>query len=519
MGWMNWRAVMALAIGWCVFGAPVHAGLTEDAQAPQVRLSSLSQLVIPSDLGQISQLLEAPVPSQPARRLILIEDAHVNYEGQKHLAAILGRLASAYGVSLILVEGGAGDVSLSGLRRVGSKAAREAVAEGHLTDGTFTGAEYLDAASDLALTLWGVEDMELYEEQYASYLAVERVREQASETLRRLRRLIEELRARSPNEPLQRFESSQASFAEGSLKFSDYAAYLAQEAGRLGVSLNPYAHLRPLIEATRLEPQLNQEDVSREQRGALERARVSSSDEAWDAFKEAAERHKAGATAASAYYEALEALLKEARVDLAAFPALSRYLLYTSLRARSGGRAWWTELAQLERELRGTLAGSPEARELADLADRAARCERLLELAWTAEDRAAAARDPDALRFDAWRPMLRARAAQAGLPMPLLDAVPLEQALSQGLAFYEITARRDEAIVQRALEKMDAAGQGTAILIAGGFHTGNLTERLASRGVEVAVVTPWAGEGDDAARYASILKAKYEQYQQRRAAH
>src|SRR3989338_436233 len=108
MGWMNRRAVMALAIGWCVFGAPVHAGLTKDAQAPQVRLSSLSQLVIPSDLGQISQLLEAPVPSQPARRLILIEDAHVNYEGQKHLAAILGRLPPPPPISPLPLAGGAG---------------------------------------------------------------------------------------------------------------------------------------------------------------------------------------------------------------------------------------------------------------------------------------------------------------------------------------------------------------------------------------------------------------------------
>jgi hypothetical protein len=259
-----------------------------------------------------------------------------------------------------------------------------------------------------------------------------------------------------------------------------------------------------------MEPSLDREAVSREQRQALEQARPRVPDASWARLAEVADRLKAGEAMSAAYYQALDSLLSEAGVDLTAFPALAAYLRYYSLRAQAAGRAWWQELHQTQRELRERLVASPQERELVALADRLARCERLLRLEWVSDDLEAVRRQPEEVRPSAWWPALVARAAAAGLSAPAAEAAMLDGALQRAQRFYDISETRDEALIQRALERMDATGERTAVLIAGGFHTGRLVERLSAQDVQVAVITPWAGADDEPSRYATILKTKYE---------
>jgi hypothetical protein len=510
MGWGKRRTRVASAVGWCLLALWAVPGSAAEERQPSARPGSLAQLVIPAELGQVSQVLELPSSASSQKRLILIEDAHANSEGQQHLSQILERLASAYGTTLILVEGGAGPLGLSHLRELGSREDRQALADEQLKAGLLSGEEYLDLVSDLPLVLWGVDDLTLYDRQYALFIEAEGARAQASTILESLQRLVQQLRAKSSNAALQTFETRQSAFDAGRLAFSDYAAYLDQEAVRLGVPRSAYPHLAALMEASRLESRLDHEAMARERTAAIDRARVASSDVAWTRFTQAAEGVRTGTATQAGYDAALAAVLKDGRVELDVYPALAAHLRYASLRAQASGRAWWNELAGFAQAVRGRLTATEDERELATLADRLARCSRLMRLEWTRQDRDAALGDPARSHVSQWLPTLRARAEQAGLTWPAVESARLEQALQPASRFYEISEARDAALVANALSKMDALGERTAVLIAGGFHTDSLVRRLAGQGVEIAVVTPWASSGDDPARYASILKAKHE---------
>src|SRR3989338_4669932 len=99
-----------------------------------VRVLKVSGIVVPADLGSVVQASE---PVDPATQPIIvhIQESHINYEAQQHLVSILERLIQQYGLSLILVEGGQGDVGLEHLRSVGLPEHRQQVAEPYLEAG------------------------------------------------------------------------------------------------------------------------------------------------------------------------------------------------------------------------------------------------------------------------------------------------------------------------------------------------------------------------------------------------
>ena len=86
-----------------------------------------SDIVIPSELGYVVDTYSPSSEHSSAALVIHIQEAHVNYEAQQHLAAILQQLVEQFGLKLILVEGGQGDVGLESLRKLGSPNQRKKV--------------------------------------------------------------------------------------------------------------------------------------------------------------------------------------------------------------------------------------------------------------------------------------------------------------------------------------------------------------------------------------------------------
>lgn len=471
---------------------------------------SVSDIVVPPELGQVSQLHSASSTDPSTKLLILIQDAHVNYQAQKHLAGIVDWLTSRYGVKLVLVEGGEGDVSLSYLRGRGSKAVREQVAEEYLQSGVLSGEEYLDIVSEHPLILWGVDDPALYEAHLGLFLEVERLREATGEDLSRLRQVVDQLKAKGTNEALQKFEAIQDSFEGGKLGFSEYVASLRGESERLGIALTDSPNIRRMVTATRLEAELDPARVSEEQRQAIARLRNRAPQQELDTLRDLAEQLKAGQIEPVTFYQKLESLMEDARLDRAGFPHLTTYIRYVRLKARLQLRALRAELADAHRQIRRHLVGSSDEEEVVSMADRVALCQRLLTLDWTPEDYQTYRQQPDRVQVSRWLPALRAHAARLGVAFDWqADPAALDGALARAVRFYELATVRDAELLRRTLAKMDAEGQRVAVLIAGGFHTDNLIERLASQPVHVVVVTPVVGREEDETRYARILKAKY----------
>lgn len=475
-----------------------------------------SELFVPHELGQVSQIREATNADASTKLLILIQDAHVNYEAQKHLADILDRLISAYGVKLVLVEGGEGDIGLSYLRERGSKAVRQQLAEEYLRSGVLSGEEYLDIVSEHPMTLWGIDDPALYDEHMQTFLELEESRKTTEQGMAQLRQAVERLKANAPNDALREFEAQQASFDAGTLNVSDYVNLLLRESERLGVKVDGYQNLQRLVDARKLEEQVKPDQVAQEQRQAVGRLRGHATEQELAHLKETADRLKAKQVDPSAFYQELESLMQRAGLRLTDFPHLADYTRYMRLKAELQPKVLWAEMGELQRQVKAKLASSSSQAELSSLGDRVTLCERLLKLDWTPEDYEAYRRQPEQIRISQWLRSLKQEAARLGVSVELpADSAVLDATLARAVRFYETAQKRDAELMRRTLDKMNAEHQQLAVVIAGGFHTDHLIDLFAKQSMHVAVVTPLAGQDHDEARYADVLKAKYRMAKER----
>src|SRR3989338_6913080 len=94
--------------------------------------------------------------------IIHIQDAHSNYSGQQNIASALDDLMTRYKISLVLVEGGSKDDTLTPIKRVAPPDVWKKVARKFLLAGRIAGEEYLNLISDHPMKIMGIEDKPLY---------------------------------------------------------------------------------------------------------------------------------------------------------------------------------------------------------------------------------------------------------------------------------------------------------------------------------------------------------------------
>ena len=81
-------------------------------------------------------------------------------------------------------------------------------------------------------------------------------------------------------------------------------------------------------------------------------------------------------------------------------------------------------------------------------------------------------------------------------------------------SFYESAQKRETAMIENAVGKIDRDGEETAVLIAGGFHADSLTKAFSQRGYTVMNITPRFTPADSKTQqqhYFDILKYKWGQ--------
>ncbi len=464
---------------------------------------------MPAELGTVTQVYESSDPSAAGPFLVLIQDAHLNYDAQKNLAAILDQLSEQHGLQLVLVEGGSGDVSLTQLRR-GPKAIRMKVADQNLKTGLMTGEEYFNMVADRPSQLWGVEDPELYDRNFSAFLEVEAVRSRVRSQLTQLRKRVDELIPAVYNKPLQESLALEVSFGTGNYPLQDYVRDLARFGEGTGVDAAAYPEFARYSEIRRLESSVNLQLIAADQRNAVQEIRGRGSDSALAHLIETAKQLKALQVAPEVFYAELAEVMARSGVDAQTFPELQRYFRLLNLKKALNVTRLLDDLNRYTSALCSALATTPDERALL-LIHRGLRAdERLIELKWTHADRVAAQESQETWRIKNWIPQLNALSSahqMESLPADL-DGAALDGEMDRCRVFYEVAQERDAAMAGNVLEKIRESGSRIAVLVVGGFHTDAMSRRFAEAGLEVVVVTPKVGVVADDGRYERMLKFK-----------
>ncbi len=481
-----------------------HAEYQPSPQAPTIPEVTL---VLPPDIGYI---VETHPPAQPsAPTLIYIQEAHANDEVQQRIVSLLEQLIRQQGLELILVEGGHGDVGLSYLRGYGLPRQRKQVADRYLKAGLVTAEEYLDIVSEYPLTLWGVEEPELYQQQIDTFLDTEPIRERLRPILRELRETAESVKPGLADPAAAELDAKTAAFDAQALGLAEYADHLAGLMDRLGIDNAPYPNFKRLRLARQLERAINPERIPSERQALIAQLGRVAGEETLRSLIERAEQMDAGRLSPEAFYLELKALAARCGISLAGAPNLSRYVLFLKRQAQIEPAALAVELDLVVEALHEALASTPGRRQLRRALRQLDLLEKLVDLTWSPQDYQrfqpadAASLGSEGARF------LSDELLRQGLPpRDFSRAGELAPALPALVRFYEVARARDEALVRNALAKVEASREPIAALIAGGFHARQMTRMFVDRGVGLVVVAPKVDQPTDERLYRAVLKYK-----------
>jgi hypothetical protein len=464
--------------------------------------------VIPSELGYVIATHQ-PASSGGAPIIVHIQEAHTNYEAQKHIVEILEQLIAQHGLKLILVEGGQGDVGLAYLRSYGPAERRRQVAEKYLKLGILSGEEYLDIASEHPLELWGVEDKPLYQKNVDAFVDAESLRASLKPALTSVREAVEALKPRLFDPSLNELEANAKAYEQRTLGLADYADVLVGLASRHGIAKDDYPQLTRFLDVRDLEQTMDRTRIQQEQGALVERLGDLVEEQALDRLLVKAQRMNADKAKRQAFYESLERLATTAQVSLDAYPSLAQYVRYVRHSAKIRPTVLAEEVGELAARLRTLLASSPRSRRLADLAQQLDLVEKLLALELSPEEYQRFASLDHASLVSSWTGFLNRQLPAQGLAdRSFAGLEALETALPTLQRFYELALKRDDVLVARAMDKLEESQERLAVLITGGFHGPQITQRLKDHGVGLVVVTPKVTTATDERLYQAVLKYK-----------
>ncbi|MCD6460983.1 hypothetical protein J7L67_10010, partial [bacterium] len=148
-------------------------------------------LHISKSLASISKTY-TPSSSNNHKFIIHIKDIHCNYKVQKNISLILKQLITDRTTSLVTLEGAAGIIKTDIFSIIPDKNVKQSVCDQFIKKGILTGAESLSIieGSGLPFTLWGLEDTNLYIENFKTFRDIKFSYKNIRLTLTKVKKLI-----------------------------------------------------------------------------------------------------------------------------------------------------------------------------------------------------------------------------------------------------------------------------------------------------------------------------------------
>ena len=468
---------------------------------------TLENLRIPIQHGSLKKVYAAREPI-----IIHIQDAHANYEAQKHLAGILEHMILHYGLSLVLVEGGSRNDSLSYMREYAPLEKRRQVAEEFLMSGKISGENYLDLTSDYDFTVYGIERPELYDENMEAFFNVEKIQAKALIAIRAFRKGVETLKERLYPAEVKTLELEEQEVKDGRIPLAKHYEALAGRAKqrRVTVEKREFPNLIRFLKASRLERELNFKAVESERTRFLESLTRSLPKREMDQLLKQSLELKQGLITPASFYGHLSTYLRPEQTG--EFPILAQYIQYLTLFDGIAHASLFTEVETLSDRVKETHFTNASQRTLAQVAKDVGVLNDLLELKLTPDSYEYYRSHKRQFRPDRWSRELNAlgERQRPKLSFPL-NPRPLNAAIPSMSSFYEVARERDKAMVKNALEQIEAFEVPFAVLIAGGFHTPAFERLFREQKVSYVIVAPKVGKVTEAdtEKYHRVLKETY----------
>ncbi|HPS37077.1 MAG TPA: hypothetical protein PLL75_05050, partial [Candidatus Omnitrophota bacterium] len=429
--------------------------------------------------------------------LIHVQDAHINEEAQRNIANILRYFSEKYQLGLVNLEGASGELDTALFSFFPNKQARTNVADYFLREGRLTGPEYLTIVEKPVMTLNGVEDPELYEENRRAYVDALSFKDRDEKLLLELNKVLEYVSRFVFSEEMRELIRRRVAFQDGGRELVSYVRYLVELARKYKVSLDGYASMHSLLELVDLERQIDFDKAEKETDSLINDLKRLLSRDKLARFLTNTVHFRMKKMKRAAYYTYLEDEIQGISVtqpggeDLTSkYANVFTYIKYMKL-YDSIDVAIFDEIDGLEKTVKNRLFTSPEQVRLDHLIRIHDIYTKMFDFTLTKQDAEFYYTYQDefkAATFSSFlKPLLKQYRFSLGLPSKMET---LDQDLPRVERFYKAALQRDQVLIERAVEKTLASGVKISAIVTGGFHTPGIEKFLREKDLSYIVVAP-----------------------------
>lgn len=472
----------------------------------------LESITVPKAFGTIKEVYRAHSRGKKSSRIIFhIQDVHVNYEAQKNLANILEYLIETYGLRLVLVEGGITDKDFSDIRGLAPLEDRRRKADELLREGIISGEDYVDIATDFPLKFQGIEEKDLYEENMEAYLKVEVFRREALEFIDKLKDILERLKRSVYTARLKTFDKEKNGYDRNETELVDYIKYLSDMGAKEKIILAPYANHLLLLKTSRLENEINFNNVEAQRDKLMKVLTKRAAKDRIGRLLMMSFKFKEDKISSGEYYSYLRDFSVENGIDIKRYKNLNKYCDYIASYEKLEMEKLFSEVNEIEDALFTALCKNEDQKRLFGISKNLSMLEEFLKLKLSPEDFAYYRSKKNDFIVKGWKGFLKKHADRFKIDLSVLEDSDIIDGNIETLeSFYNVAFKRDKGFLRNSLRKMRKEKESIAALIAGGFHTTNLTRLLMNEGISYLVIAPIFSGKTDEELYDRILKESYE---------
>jgi hypothetical protein len=486
--------------------SPAFPSKMNTAVLPTVR-ASLSQVDGQSHIPQFesgvpAQFLNIRKISPPAvsseyvkkpsvKKVILIEDVHLNTEAQTNIANALQLLIDQKKVDVVAVEGAFGDFDFGPFRSFPDKQITRDVAEAYLKDNRVGAPSYVGITSPTELPPFvGIDDKSHYDANVQAIRDAAEHRKEVEGELAKKRDTLEGKKQDLYNPVLKKVDHALTAYQKGTLSLGNFLQILlASSAEELDYDLV----VAQFLEAFEIEKNMDLSRVERERRQILNILAQKLSEEDLSILMQQVAMYQSGSLTFGRFYSNLKDLLEQKGISLKGMPAFESYLHYVLLTEGINADELLKSVKNVTDQVFEKLAQSDAERGLIRQSRELYLNERLVALGLTPGE------------WEEYKSMLRFYDAT----LLRKNSISWHRSIVASYErFYEEAHHRSQKMVENLIKV--TSEEDTAVLITGGFHSPSIAQELRRRDISYVVASPKISkiESTSGTEYLSIFTQK-----------
>jgi len=457
---------------------------------------------VPAHLGEVKYTYKGASD----KFIVHLQDAHCNKFAQHKISGIIDYLNKEYGIRMVNLEGGTGDYDLTIFTSITGEAIRREVADYFVKKGEINGAEFYAINNPDKVTLWGVEDKDLYLANLKVYRDSLAYKEEVDEYLKQLTHVLNNLKRHIYTPELLKIDMAYNAYKEGDMDFREYLEFLIARAKEQGVQVRQFTNLYLLEQAMELEDKIDFKKANKERTVLVDELKKGlSKDEMRELIAKSVD-FKTKRISRKTFYDYLLGKASETGLNIDRFPALSNYIVYVSLYEAVDRTKVMEELDELEARIKEPLYRDDTQRRLNMLSRNLALMKNIFAITLTKTDYQYYLNSRSSFDVSNYLEFIRKEAPKYRINATLNASISKLDDYREDISrFYEYSFRRDEVFLKNL--RFDRAGAvKSAVLMTGGFHTDNLCELLKKRHISyVSILPKFTSEEDYESPYFDLL--------------